>query len=74
MGSGIIKKKKNLIHFISAATLCLSKSQIFDPSSEHDLFFIFPSDIICNFPFEEMIAFQKLNNNEGTILVFDFIL
>lgn len=47
----------------------MAKSQIFEHSDD-DLFFILTSDIICDFPLEEMIAFQKLHNNEGTILVF----
>jgi mannose-1-phosphate guanylyltransferase len=32
-------------------------------------FFVLNSDVICDFPFEEMIKFHKSHNREGTILV-----
>jgi mannose-1-phosphate guanylyltransferase len=32
-------------------------------------FFVLNSDIICEFPFEEMISFHKAHGKEGTILV-----
>jgi mannose-1-phosphate guanylyltransferase len=33
-------------------------------------FFVLNSDIICEFPFAEMLEFHKAHGNEGTILVF----
>ena len=32
-------------------------------------FFVLNSDVICEFPFDEMIAFHRKHRNEGTILV-----
>ncbi len=32
-------------------------------------FFVLNSDIICDFPFDEMVAFHKAHGGEGTILV-----
>lgn len=32
-------------------------------------FFVLNSDVICEFPFDEMIAFHRAHGNEGTILV-----
>jgi mannose-1-phosphate guanylyltransferase len=32
-------------------------------------FFVLNSDVICDFPFEEMIKFHKAHKCEGTILV-----
>ncbi|KJE93259.1 mannose-1-phosphate guanyltransferase beta [Capsaspora owczarzaki ATCC 30864] len=32
-------------------------------------FFVLNSDVICDFPFEEMVAFHKAHGKEGTILV-----
>ncbi|KAK6092025.1 mannose-1-phosphate guanyltransferase [Batrachochytrium dendrobatidis] len=34
-----------------------------------DPFFVLNSDVICDFPFEEMAAFHKSHGNEGTLLV-----
>lgn len=36
---------------------------------DEEPFFVLNSDIICEFPFEQMIAFHRKHGNEGTILV-----
>lgn len=38
-------------------------------SASEDSFFVLNSDIICNFPFKEMISFHKNHGKEGTICV-----
>ena len=32
-------------------------------------FFVLNSDVICNYPFEEMLKFHKAHRKEGTIVV-----
>ena len=34
-----------------------------------DLFFVFNSDVICEFPLEELIAVHKKHGREGTIFL-----
>jgi len=34
-----------------------------------ELFFVFNSDIICDFPIKEMIEFHKSHGGEGTLMV-----
>lgn len=36
---------------------------------DEEPFFVLNSDIVCEFPFEDMIKFHKKHGNEGTILV-----
>jgi mannose-1-phosphate guanylyltransferase len=38
-------------------------------AKDDEPFFVLNSDIICDFPFHEMIAFHKKHGNEGTLLV-----
>jgi mannose-1-phosphate guanylyltransferase len=40
---------------------------------DNDPFFVLNSDIICDFPFVEMIKFHKNHGKEGTIVVSLFI-
>lgn len=37
-----------------------------NPSS---LFFVLNSDIICDYPLEDLVAFQKTHNGEGSIVL-----
>jgi len=37
--------------------------------NEEGIFFVFNSDIICDFPLENLIAFHKSHGKEGTIMV-----
>lgn len=50
----------------TAGPLALAKSIL---GKDSEPFFVLNSDIICDFPFEEMIAFHKKHGAEGTILV-----
>lgn len=36
---------------------------------DNEPFFVLNSDVICEFPFDEMIKFHKDHNCEGTIVV-----
>lgn len=36
---------------------------------DEEPFFVLNSDVICDFPFENMLAFHKAHGNEGTLLV-----
>lgn len=42
---------------------------ILKKDNESGLFFVFNSDIICDYPLEELMAFHKKNGEEGTILL-----
>lgn len=50
----------------TAGPLALAKSIL---AKDSEPFFVLNSDIICDFPFEEMIAFHRKHGAEGTILV-----
>lgn len=38
-------------------------------TKDNDPFFVLNSDIVCEFPFKDMLAFHKKHGKEGTILV-----
>ncbi|KAK2187754.1 hypothetical protein NP493_155g01002 [Ridgeia piscesae] len=50
----------------TAGPLALAKDILLE---DNDPFFVLNSDIICDFPFEDMIAFHKNHGREGTIVV-----
>ncbi|KAI0238766.1 Mannose-1-phosphate guanyltransferase beta [Lamellibrachia satsuma] len=50
----------------TAGPLALAKDILLEDSES---FFVLNSDIICDFPFEDMIAFHKNHGREGTIVV-----
>ena len=52
--------------FVLAGPLALARDHL---QSDTDPFFVLNSDVICEFPFEEMIKFHKQHQNEGTIVV-----
>jgi mannose-1-phosphate guanylyltransferase len=52
-----------------AGPLALAKNYLIE---NDDPFFVLNSDVICDFPFEEMIKFHKDHKCEGTILVTNF--
>lgn len=49
----------------TAGPLALAKSYL----SDHEPFFVLNSDVICSFPFDEMMKFHKSHGQEGTIAV-----
>jgi len=51
----------------TAGPLALARDLLVTPTNEP--FFVLNSDIICDFPFTEMIAFHKAHGGEGTIAV-----
>jgi mannose-1-phosphate guanylyltransferase len=50
----------------TAGPLALAKDVL---SSNNEPFFVLNSDVICNFPFTEMVNFHKNHGREGTIVV-----
>ncbi len=52
--------------FSLAGPLALARDHL---QSDNDPFFVLNSDVICEFPFDEMIKFHKDHNCEGTIVV-----
>lgn len=50
----------------TAGPLALAKKYL---TETDDSFFLLNSDVICEFPFEDMMAFHKKHNCEGTIMV-----
>ena len=51
----------------TAGPLALARELLDDGTG--DPFFVLNSDIICNFPFVELLAFHKAHGKEGTIMV-----
>ena len=51
---------------LSAGPLALARDHFMEDKSP---FFVLNSDVICEFPFEEMIQFHKSHQCEGTIVV-----
>jgi len=49
----------------TAGPLALAREAL----SDGDPFFVLNSDVICNFPFEELLAFHNNHGKEGTIMV-----
>ena len=53
----------------TAGPLALAKDLLIE-GNEEECFFVLNSDIICEYPFEEMKRFHKQHGKEGTILVY----
>lgn len=51
---------------VLAGPLALARAHL---QAGDDPFFVLNSDVICEFPFEEMIKFHKSHQCEGTIVV-----
>ncbi|KAJ3128382.1 Mannose-1-phosphate guanylyltransferase 1 [Nowakowskiella sp. JEL0407] len=50
----------------TAGPLALAKDVL---AADSEPFFVLNSDVVCEFPFEQMLAFHKSHNCEGTIMV-----
>jgi len=50
----------------TAGPLALARAHL---TQDNEPFFMFNSDVICDFPLEETLAFHKAHGGEGTILV-----
>lgn len=50
----------------TAGPLALARKHI---TGDSEPFFVLNSDIICDFPFKEMVAFHRNHGREGTIAV-----
>ena len=51
---------------ISAGPLALARQYL---NKDTDPFFVLNSDVICEFPFKDMLQFHKHHGKEGTIMV-----
>ena len=49
-----------------AGPLALARAHL---TKDSDPFFVLNSDIICDFPFKDMIRFQKHHGKQGTLVV-----
>ena len=54
------------LRVVLAGPLALARAHL---EADHEPFFVLNSDVICEFPFEEMIKFHKSHQCEGTIVV-----
>jgi mannose-1-phosphate guanylyltransferase len=52
--------------FIAAGPLALAKEHL---TKDEEPFFVLNSDVICDFPFKQMLQFHKHHGKEGTIVV-----
>lgn len=52
--------------FVPAGPLALARDMLLE---DNEPFFVLNSDIICDFPFTDMIKFHKNHGKEGTIVV-----
>lgn len=52
--------------FCVAGPLALARDYL---SVDDEPFFVLNSDVICNYPFEELLKFHKSHGREGTIVV-----
>lgn len=50
----------------SAGPLALAKEHL---TKDDEPFFVLNSDVICDFPFKQMVQFHKHHGKEGTIVV-----
>jgi mannose-1-phosphate guanylyltransferase len=50
----------------TAGPLALARDNL---SSDPDPFFVLNSDVICEFPFADLLAFHKAHGGEGTLMV-----
>lgn len=57
--------------FHSAGPLALARELLTDSDES---FFVLNSDVICDFPFEDMLKFHKNHGKEGTIVVSHMLL
>ena len=51
---------------LTAGPLALARELL---SDSEEPFFVLNSDVICDFPFEDMLKFHKHHGKEGTIVV-----
>ncbi len=52
--------------FLSAGPLALARELLTD---NEEPFFVLNSDVICDFPFDDMLKFHQQHGREGTIVV-----
>ncbi len=67
MGTGNFFKKK-IFSIKIAGPLKLAEETLTKDNND-DLFFVFNSDVICEFPLQKMVDFHKAHGKEGTIMV-----
>jgi mannose-1-phosphate guanylyltransferase len=62
----VVSTRGFLLLFLSAGPLALARDHL---QSDNEPFFVLNSDVICEFPFNELIQFHKKHQREGTIVV-----
>ena len=69
----VLENLVNIFHYYScthctytAGPLALARESL---EVDFEPFFVLNSDVICNYPFEEMLKFHKAHGKEGTIVV-----
>lgn len=60
-----------LFVYISAGPLALARDHL---TVDEEPFFVLNSDVVCDFPFKDMLKFHKEHGKEGTIVVSTHIL
>lgn len=53
----------------TAGPLALAREKLLSDGGDQTPFFLLNSDVICDYPFEQMIKFHKAHGKEGTIVV-----
>lgn len=53
----------------TAGPLALAREKLLSDGGGNSPFFLLNSDVICDYPFEQMISFHKAHGKEGTIVV-----
>lgn len=53
----------------TAGPLAIAKEKLLSDGGDKTPFFLLNSDVICDYPFEQMINFHKAHGKEGTIVV-----
>jgi len=53
----------------TAGPLALAKDKLLADDGDKTPFFLLNSDVICDYPFEQMLKFHKSHGKEGTLVV-----
>ena len=67
--SGIATGWRQTFASIAAGPLALASNILLE---DEEPFFVLNSDISCDFPFRDMLAFHKNHGKEGTIVVWNW--
>ena len=65
-GSHVERELLKVLFCVAAGPLALARDIL---SEDDEPFFVLNSDIICDFPFKDMVRFHKHHGKEGTVVV-----